>query len=67
MNDLFNRIFLKLCLHAAVTLATYLLWLFVGINPDTLFILIFIANCTALILCKLNRILERLPRDDSNS
>ena len=73
MNDLFNRIFLKLCLHAAVTLATHLLWLIVGMNigcdnpTDTLFILIFVANCTALILCKLNRILERLPKDDSNS
>ena len=66
MNDLFNRIFLKLCLHAAVTFATYLLWLFLAINIgldspyDTLWIFILVANCTTLILSKLNRFLERL-------
>ena len=70
MNDLFNRIFLKFCLHAAVTLATYLVWVFLAMNigwnspDDTLWILIFIANCTTLILSKLNRILERLPQDN---
>ena len=70
MNDLFNRIFLKLCIHAAVTVTTYLLWVFLVMNfgfhnpDDTLWILIFIANSTTLILGKLNRILERLPRDD---
>ena len=71
MNDLFNRIFLKLCLHAAVTFATYLLWLTLAMNigfnspDDTLWVFIFVANCTALILSKLSRILERLPRDDN--
>ena len=70
MNDLFNRIFLKLCLHAAVTFATYLMWLFLAINIgldtpyDTLWVFIFVANCTTLILSKLNRVLERLPKDD---
>ena len=70
MNDLFNRIFLKLCLHAAVTVATHLLWYLFAMNSglnspyDTLWIMIFLANCTTLILSKLNRILERLPKDD---
>ena len=70
MNDLFNRIFLKLCLHAAVTFATHLLWYLFAMNSglnspyDTLWIMIFLANCTTLILSKLNRILERLPKDD---
>lgn len=65
-NDLFNRIFLKLCLHAAVTFATYLAWLFFAMNIgldspyDTLWVFIFVANCTTLILSKLNRILEQL-------
>lgn len=73
MNDLFNRIFLKICFHAAVTFATYLLWLFLAMNIgfdhpyDTLWVLIFITNSTTLILGKLNRILERLPKDDKRS
>ena len=67
MNDLLNKIFLRLILHAAVSVATHLLWLFIARdvgwdNPlDTLWILLFITNCTALILGKLSRILERLP------
>ena len=70
MNDLFNRIFLKVCLHAAVSYAAYLVWLilesFLGgvYTNDSLLVCIFVVNCTTLILCKLNRILERLPRDD---
>lgn len=73
MNDLFNRIFLRLCLHAAVTFATYLLWLFLAMNIgldspyDTLWVLIFVANSTTLILSKLNRILERLSKNDERS
>ena len=67
MDDLFDRIFLRLCIHASVTLGIHLLWLFlvrnVGLDSpyDTLWILILVANCTALILGKLNRILKRLP------
>ena len=70
MNDLFNRIFLNVCLHVAVSYAAYLVWLilesFLGgvYTNDSLLVCIFVVNCTTLILCKLNRILERLPRDD---
>ena len=72
MNDLFSRIFLKVCLHAAVSYAAYLVWLilqsFLGGegSSDSLLVCIFIVNCTTLILCRLNRILERLPRDDED-
>ena len=70
MSDLFNTIFLKICLHAAVSYAAYLVWLileaFLGgvYTNDSLLVCIFVVNCTTLILCKLNRILERLPGDD---
>ena len=70
MNDLFNSIFLKICLHAAVSYAAYLVWLILESvlggegSSDSLLVCIFVVNCTTLILCKLNRILERLPRDD---
>lgn len=73
MNDRFNRIFLGLCKHIAVTFATHLVWLLLAMNfgfdapNDTLWIFIFVANCTTLILSKLNRILERLPGDDKRS
>ena len=72
MSDLFNSIFLKVCLHAAVSYAAYLVWLileaFLGgvYTNDSLLVCIFVVNCTTLILCKLNRILERLPRDDQD-
>lgn len=70
MNDLFNRIFLKIFLHAAVTFATYLIWLLLAINIgwdspyDTLWVFIFVANCTTLTLSKLNRLLELLSEKD---
>ena len=70
MSDLFNKVFLKLCLHAAVSYAAYLVWLilesFLGGegSSDSLLVCIFIVNCTTLVLCKLNRILEQLPMDD---
>ena len=68
MNDQFNKIFLKICLHAAVTFVTYLVWLLFCIRRgegyyDTLLVCILVTNCTALIWSKLNRILERLPED----
>lgn len=73
MNDLFDRIFLKLCLHGAVSFATWFAWLLLGMFGwdegfhTGMWVCIFVANCTALILSKLNRILERLPEDQKNS
>ena len=70
MNDHFNKIFLRFCLHLAVTLGTYLVWLLLESliggegSYDSLWICIFVTNCTALILSRLNRILQRLPGDE---
>ena len=69
MNDLYKRIFLKVCLHAAVTYVTFLVWYLFCIVAgegafDSLCVCIFVTNCTTLILSKLNRILERLPEKD---
>ena len=70
MNDRSNKIFLRLYLHIAVTLGTHLVWLLLESliggegSYDSLWICIFVTNCTALILARLNRILQRLPGDE---
>ena len=72
MNDSLNRIFLKFCLHIAVSIATIVAWYSLNLiaTGDNfyigLWICIFVTNCTTLILSKLNRILEQLPKDETN-
>lgn len=73
MKDLLEILFLKLCLHAAVSFATFVVYYLLNIigfgeNFYTgLWVCLFVTNCTALILSKLNRILERLPGDEEKN
>ena len=56
MNDTFNKIFLRICLHIAVSIATFIIWYLLNLIASGmefftgLWICLFITNCTALIL-----------------
>lgn len=71
MNDLFNKLFLKFCLHVAVSIVTIIIWYLLnliatGENFYTgLYICLFISNCTSLILSKLTHILSHLSEQKS--
>ena len=62
MNDLFNRIFLKICLHLAVSVGTVVIWYLLNLIASGeafyvgLWICLFITNCTTLILSAIRKL-----------
>ena len=69
-RDFYRIIFLTICKHLAITVATFfasrvLESHFTYHASECTYIGLIITNCTGIIMGKLNRILERLPREES--
>lgn len=66
-SDFLRILFLTFCKHALVSILTVLLYIslgrfFQGLSADGMLICLFVTNCTAIIIGKMNRILERFSQ-----
>ena len=71
-SDLYRSIFLTICKYLAISILTIfaseILEPYFSYNGcNSTYICLIITNCTGIIVGKLNRILERLPKDDEQS
>lgn len=68
-DDFYRIVFLTVCKYLAISAATIVASWFIepyfsDNGTSSTYICLIITNCTGIIVGRLNRILQRLPRDD---